>query len=71
VNAALASGTLSAAERFDVADSLAENAKDLRRDLLALEHFQLPPDLVETETKVRTSPMCFGQGHGNGAAGTS
>src|SRR6266850_7426829 len=59
VNAALASGTLSAAERSTVADSLAENAKDLRRDLLALEHFQLPPDLVETETKVRTLADVF------------
>jgi len=54
VNAALASGTLSADERSTVADSLAESAKDLRRDLLALEHFELAPDLVETETKVHS-----------------
>src|SRR5713226_3991844 len=52
VNAALVSGTLSTDERSTVADSLAENAKDFRRDLLALEHFELAPDLVETETKV-------------------
>ena len=39
VNAALASGTLSADERSTLAESLAENAKDFRRDLLALEHF--------------------------------
>src|SRR6266436_4817696 len=54
VNAALASGTLSADERSTLADSLAESAKDLRRDLLALEHFELAPDLVETETKVHS-----------------
>src|SRR5258708_4246813 len=54
VNGALVSGTLSADERSGVADALAENARDLRTDLLALEHFELPPDLVETETKVRT-----------------
>src|SRR3979490_930339 len=59
VNAALVSGTLSADERSTVADSLAENAKDFRRDLLALEHFELPPDLVETETKVRTLADTF------------
>lgn len=59
VNAALASGTLSADERSTVADSLAENAKDLRRDLLTLEHFHLAADLVETETKVRTLADTF------------
>ena len=59
VNAALVSGTLSADERSTVADSLAENAKDFRRDLLALEHFELAPDLVETETKVRTLADTF------------
>jgi len=46
------------AERSTVADSLAENAKDLRRDLLGWA-FQLPPDLVETETKCAPSPMCL------------
>jgi diguanylate cyclase (GGDEF)-like protein len=59
VNAALTSGTLSQEERAAVADSLTENAKDLRRDLLALEHFDLAPDLVETETKVRTLADSF------------
>ena len=59
VSAALVSGTLSADERSTVADSLAANAKDFRRDLLALEHFELAPDLVETETKVRTLADTF------------
>lgn len=59
VNAALVSGTLSTDERSTVADSLAENAKNFRRDLLALEHFELAPDLVETETKVRTLADTF------------
>jgi diguanylate cyclase (GGDEF)-like protein len=59
VNAALVSGTLSADERSGVADSLAENARDFRSDLLALEHFELSPDLVETETKVRTLADTF------------
>ncbi len=59
VNGALVSGTLSADERSGVADALAENARDLRTDLLALEHFELPPDLVETETKVRTLADAF------------
>jgi len=59
VNAALASGTLSADERSTLADSLAESAKDLRRDLLALEHFELAPDLVETETKVHSLTDSF------------
>jgi len=59
VNAALASSTLSADERSTVADSLAENAKDLRRDLLTLEHFELAPDVVETETRVRTLADTF------------
>jgi diguanylate cyclase (GGDEF)-like protein len=59
VNAALASGTLSADERSSVAASLADNAKDFRRDLLALEHFELPPDLVEIETKVHTLADTF------------
>jgi diguanylate cyclase (GGDEF)-like protein len=59
VSAALVSGTLSADERSSVADSLAENAKQLRTDLLALEHFDLAPDLVETETRVRTLADAF------------
>ena len=59
VNAALASGTLSADERSGVAASVAENARDFRRDLLALEHFELPPDLVEIETKVHTLADTF------------
>jgi diguanylate cyclase (GGDEF)-like protein len=59
VNAALVSGTLSADERSTVADALAENFQDLRRDLRALERFELPPDLVETETKVRTLADTF------------
>ena len=59
VNAALASATLSADERSNVAAALADNAKDFRRDLLALEHFELAPDLVETETKVRTLADAF------------
>ena len=59
VSAALVGGTLSADERSSVADSLAENAKQLRSDLLALEHFDLAPDLVETETRVRTLADAF------------
>ncbi|TLY98372.1 MAG: diguanylate cyclase [Gammaproteobacteria bacterium] len=59
VNAALASGTLSADERSGIAASVAENARDFRRDLLALEHFELPPDLVEIETKVHTLADTF------------
>lgn len=54
VNAALASGILSDEDRAKVADSLADNAKDLRRDLVTLERFDLAPDLVETEVKVRS-----------------
>ncbi|HYL70366.1 MAG TPA: HAMP domain-containing protein, partial [Candidatus Dormibacteraeota bacterium] len=59
VNAALASGSLSADERSAVADSLTDNAKDFRRDLTALEHFDLADDLVDTETKVRTLADAF------------
>ncbi|HEX9139832.1 MAG TPA: diguanylate cyclase [Steroidobacteraceae bacterium] len=54
VNAALASGILSDEDRAKVADSLADNVKDLRRDLVTLERFELAPDLVETEVKVRS-----------------
>ncbi len=59
VNAALASATLSADERASVAASLADNAKDFRRDLLALEHFELAPDLGETDAKVHTLADTF------------
>src|SRR5204862_4052447 len=59
VNAALASGTLSADERSGIAASVAENAKDLRRELLTLEHFHLAADLGESETKVRTVADTF------------
>src|SRR5882762_1570197 len=51
VNAALVSGTLSADERSTVADSLAENAKDFRQDLMTLENINVTSDVVETESK--------------------
>ena len=59
VNAALASSSLSAEERSTVAESLTENAKDFRRDLSTLEHFDLADDLVDTENKVRTLADVF------------
>ena len=59
INAALASGALSADERSSVAASLADNGKDFRRDLLTLEHFELAPDLEETDAKVRTLADTF------------
>ena len=54
VNAALASSILSENDRAKVADALVDNAKDLRRDLMTLERFDLAADLAETEIKVRS-----------------
>lgn len=54
VDAALASSILSENDRAKVADSLVENAKNLRRDLMTLERFDLAADLAETEIKVRS-----------------
>ena len=54
VNAALAGRARSDAERSELLDSLDENSKELRRDLLTLEKLDLPADLVDTEAKVQT-----------------
>lgn len=54
VNAALASSILSENDRAKVADSLLDNAQDLRRDLMTLARFELAADLAETEIKVRS-----------------
>ena len=54
VNAALAGRARSDDERSELLDSLDENSKELRRDLLTLERLDLPADLVDTEAKVQT-----------------
>ena len=54
VNAALAGRVRSDQERSELLDSLDENSKELRRDLLTLEKLDLPADLVDTEAKVQT-----------------
>ena len=54
VNSALAGRAATELERSSLLDSLDENAKELRRDLLTLEKLDLPADLVDTEAKVQT-----------------
>src|SRR5882672_11273214 len=54
VNSALAGRAATDEERTALLDSLDENSKDLRRDLLTLEKLDLPADLVDTEAKVQT-----------------
>ncbi len=54
VNAALAGRARTSEERAELLDSLDENSKQLRRDLLTLEKLDLPADLVDTEAKVQT-----------------
>jgi len=59
VNGAMAGSALSPAQRSELVESLADDAKDFRRDLMMLERLELSPDLVETETKVRTLADTF------------
>lgn len=59
VNAAMAGSALSADQRSQLAESLTDDAKDFRRDLMMLERVDLAPDLVETEAKVRTLADAF------------
>ncbi len=54
VNSALAGRAATDDERTSLLDSLDENSKELRRDLLTLEKLDLPADLVDTEAKVQT-----------------
>ncbi|MBS0376013.1 MAG: diguanylate cyclase [Proteobacteria bacterium] len=59
VNGALASAQLSGAEREALERSIDENAMDLRRDLQALDKLPLPPDLTESQQKVRRIAEAF------------
>jgi diguanylate cyclase (GGDEF)-like protein len=59
VNAALDARNLSAEERERVAAALADNAKDLRRDLSTLERFDLGPAMFEAETQVARMAEAF------------
>jgi diguanylate cyclase (GGDEF)-like protein len=59
VNAAAVSAAQSRDRTAKLVDSLADSAKDLRRDLINLERSEVPPDLAETETRVRTLADAF------------
>ncbi|MGC2028869.1 MAG: diguanylate cyclase [Steroidobacteraceae bacterium] len=59
VNALMVGSVFSADQRSELVDSLADDARDFRRDLMMLERVDLAADLVETETKVRTLADTF------------
>ncbi len=54
VTSALAGRAATDEQRSMLLDSLDENSKQLRLDLLTLEKLELPADLVDTEAKVQT-----------------
>ena len=54
INAALGGQAHAESERKDLLASMDENSKELRRDLLTLAKLELPPDLIDTETRVQT-----------------
>ncbi|HLQ11819.1 MAG TPA: diguanylate cyclase [Steroidobacteraceae bacterium] len=54
INAALGGQAHSESERKDLLTSMDDNSKDLHRDLLTLAKLDLPPDLIDTETRVQT-----------------
>jgi len=54
INAALGGQAHTEADRKDLLTSMDENSKELQRDLLTLAKLELPPDLVDTETRVQT-----------------
>ena len=54
INAALGGQAHTDSERKDLVASMDEYSKDLHRDLLTLAKLELPPDLMDTETRVQT-----------------
>jgi diguanylate cyclase (GGDEF)-like protein len=54
INAALGGQAHTDSERKDLLTSMDENSMDLHRDLLTLAKLELPPDLMDTETRVQT-----------------
>ena len=54
INAARGGQAETEAQRSDLLASMDQYAKDLRRDLLTLAKLDLPPDLMDTETRVQT-----------------
>ena len=59
VNAEFSGTALVEAQRKDLLDSLDQNSRDLRHDLLTLEKLDLPRDLVETEGTVQSLADAF------------
>ena len=59
VNRALASADMTPEQRSALTDSLDANAMDLRRDLQTLDKLDLPPELAESEQKVRRLAEAF------------
>jgi diguanylate cyclase (GGDEF)-like protein len=59
VNGALAGAHLPDQDHSQLAQSLDDNAADMRRDLQALERFDLPPDLLESGQKIRRLAETF------------
>ncbi len=59
VNRALTSADMTPEQRLALTDALDANAMDLRRDLQILDKLDLPPELAESEQKVRRLAEAF------------